>query len=141
MKKKIIPHIKKKFFIFALVQPTPWNFKKCSRTKMFRCKLCVKSNFTNVKSHILLLSFISNYEDGQNMITQSLKPTRIFILVNKCMFKISNRNTREIHHWRRSGVFIVKFEYTLHFFLVCLMMIFNMYLFPRRDVIKSLKVH
>ena len=42
-------------------------------------KLCVKSNFTNVNSVILLFSIISNYEDGQDRIIKSLKPTQIYI--------------------------------------------------------------
>ena len=73
---KKIPLIKKKFFLFALVT-TSWNCKKCSTSKIFRCKFCVKSNFANVNAHILLFSFIANYEDGQNRIMQSLKPTRV----------------------------------------------------------------
>ena len=73
---KKIPLIKKKFFLFALVT-TSWNCKKCSTSKIFRCKFCVKSNFANVNAHILLFSFITNYEDGQNRIMQSLKPTRV----------------------------------------------------------------
>ena len=149
LEKKKILLIKKKLFTFSLVITIPWNFKNCSRTKIFRCKLRVKSSITNVNSHIPLFSFISNYEHGQNRIIQSLKPTRILNPVNKHMFKVNNTNIREIcsrltikiperRHWRRSGGFIVKFEYISHFFLVCLMMTLNTYLFPGRDRIKSL---
>ena len=46
--KKMISRIKKKFFRFALVITIPWNLEKCSRAEVFRCKLRVKSNFTNV---------------------------------------------------------------------------------------------
>ena len=61
LKKKKL-RIMKKFFLFSLLITTPWNFKKCSKTDIFRCKLRVKSNFANVNSHIILFSFISNYE-------------------------------------------------------------------------------
>ena len=142
---KKFPWIKKKFFLFALVITTPWNFQKCSRNKIFRCKLRIKSNCTNVNSHILLFSFISRHEDGQNRIIQSLKLTWISSPVSKYMFKVYNRNTRDIclrlqerRHWHRSGVFIVKFECISHFFLVFLMMTLNLHFFPERDIIKSL---
>ena len=117
----------KKFFPFALAITTPWNFKKCSKNKIHLRKLRVKSNFTNVNSHIPLFNFISNYVDGQKRIIQSLKPPWIFSPVKKWMLKVKNKNTKEIclrltiktperRHWRRSGVFIVKFEYILHTF-------------------------
>ena len=32
------------------------------------------------------------------------------------MFKVNNKDTRTTRHWRRSDVFIVKFEYILHTF-------------------------
>ena len=46
--------------------------------------------------------------------------------------------TQERRHWRRSGVFIVKFVYISHFFLVFQMMTLNMHLFAGRDIITSL---
>ena len=48
-----------------------------------------------------------------------------------CMFKVHNRNTRSgceicskltINHWRRSGIFIVNFEYISHLVLVFLLL-------------------
>ena len=117
----------KKFFPFALAITTPWNFKKCSKNKIHLRKLRVKSNFTNVNSHIPLFNFISNYVDGQKRIIQSLKPPWKFSPVKKCMLKVNNKNAKEIclrltiktperRHWLRSGVFIVKFEYISHTF-------------------------
>ena len=52
------------------------------------------------------------------------------------MFKVNNRNNRirceicskltiktpELRHWRRSGVFIVKFEHILHFVVAFLLL-------------------
>ena len=35
--------------------------------------------------------------------------------------KYSRLKTPDQHQWRRSGVFIVNFEYISHFFLVCLL--------------------
>ena len=117
--KKMISRIKKKFFRFALVITIPWNLEKCSRAEVFRCKLRVKSNFTNVNLYILLFSFISNYEDGQKRITQLLKPTRMSIPSKQIHVRSRNRSAREIfsrltiktperRHWRRSGVSVVK---------------------------------
>ena len=53
------------------------------------------------------------------------------------MFKVNNKNTRR-RHWRRSSVFIVKFEYVSHFFFVFLMITLNLYLLPGRYLIKPL---
>ena len=91
-KKELTPRIKQKLFTLALVLSTPWNFEKCYKTKFFRCKLRVNSNFINVNLHILLFSFISNFEDGQNRVIQLLKPTRTSSSVNKYMLKVNNRN-------------------------------------------------
>ena len=107
---KNIPLIKKKFFLFLLVITIPSNFKKCCRTNIFTCKRRVKSNFINVNLHILLFSFISNYDDGHNRIIQSLKPTRISVIMSmniheyacsksamkhkRNMFKVNNKDTR-----------------------------------------------
>ena len=58
------------------------------------------------------------------------------------LLKVNNRNTRrrcemcskltiknpEQHHWRRSGVFILNFEYISHLVLVFLLITLNMYL-------------
>ena len=85
----MISRIKKKFFRFALVITIPWNLEKCSRAEVFRCKLRVKSNFTNVNLYILLFSFISNYDEGQKRITQLSKPTRMSNPVNKYMFEVT----------------------------------------------------
>ena len=126
-------------------QWTEWTLKK----KKFH-GLRNTNSVLNVTSPVLIciFSIISNYEDGQNRAIQSLKPTRISNLIKKYMFKINKRNTREIcqkitiktperHHWCRLGIFIV--NYISPFLIVFLMMTLNMYLFPGRDIIKSLR--
>ena len=73
---------------------------------------------------------------------QSYKNTWINIPAHIYLPKVNNRNTRtrceicskftmktpEIHHWRRSGVFIVKFEHISlsHLVLVFLLLTLNM---------------
>ena len=66
------------------------------------------------------------------------------------MFKVNNRNRKDIcsrltiktperRHGRRTSIFIVKFEYISQFLIVFLMMTLNMYLFPGREIFKSLR--
>ena len=43
----------------------------------------------------------------------------IYILAGNYMFKVNNKDTRKTP-WRRSGLFIVNFEYISHFVLVFL---------------------
>ena len=64
------------------------------------------------------------------------------LLADIYIFKVNNKNTRarleicsqlpiktpERRQWRRSGVFIVNFEYILHLVLVFLMLTLNTYL-------------
>ena len=42
------------------------------------------------------------------------------------LLKVNNRNTRTLHHWRRSGIFIVNFEHISHLVLVFLLSTLNM---------------
>ena len=121
-------------FPFCTGNNYPLKLWKMYRTKIFRCTICVKSNFINVNSCILLFSFISNYEDGQNRIIQSLKPTRISSPVKKYMLKVNNRNIDN-----RDAIDVVPMSLwlnlnMLHTFCFVSMMTLNLYLFSGRDI-------
>ena len=81
---------------------------------------------------LLNLMLVFENSDAEKQVPKNF-PAHIFL------FKVSNRNTRkrceicskliiktpERHHWRRSGVFIVNFEYISHIFLVLLLLTLN----------------
>ena len=98
--------------------PFSANFTKWSNTlKQFVGNL--RTNYLSVFDHFvgLALKGLSFREELTNL--------AFFCSKREICWKLTIKTT-ERHHWHRSGVFIVNFEYILHIVLVFLLLTLNM---------------